>query len=261
LIRLALLGDPVDHSLSPVLQNAALAATGLEGTYQARRVDEVGLSQAFADLRAGRLHGFNVTMPHKAAAAARCDRLEGDAAQAGSVNTVSLEAGEVVGRSTDTTAIADSWNGLAEVGPILILGAGGAAVAAVTALRGRRQFLSARRFGAGRELAEHVSVDLGELRWGAGVVGAVLVNCTPLGMKGESLPAVPLGLASGLLDLAYGAETTPAVADMRRTGRPAVDGRTFLLAQAANSFTIWTGLPAPTEDMLRALENHSRQPG
>jgi shikimate dehydrogenase len=253
LIRLALLGDPVEHSLSPVLQNAALAACGLEGSYEARAVDEAGLRRAFDELRAGFLQGFNVTMPHKSAAAAQCDRLDGDAALASSVNTVSVENGDVVGRSTDITAVAALWERLPAAGPVLVLGVGGAAAAVLVALRERRLYLAARRFGAGGALGARLDVAVGEVRWGTGIVGAVVVNCTPLGMNGETLPAAALELASGLLDLAYGPAPTPAVLQMRRDGRPAVDGREFLLTQAAHAFTIWTGLEAPVEDMARAV--------
>lgn len=257
-MKLALLGDPVAHSLSPAIQNAALRACGIDGIYEARRVDQNGLRDAFDELRSGRVDGFNVTMPHKALAAALCDRCDSEASQAGSVNTVVRQAGEIVGFSTDIAGIRSAWDSLASEGPVLILGAGGAAAAALTALTPRSLFVAARRFGSGAELAKKTGVGVGELKWGVGVLNSVVVNCTPLGMKGESLPDRVLDVASGLFDLAYRSTVTPAVERVKRRGLPAVEGLELLLAQAGLSFTIWTGLEAPMSEMRKAVENRSR---
>ncbi len=83
--------------------------------------------------------------------------------------------------------------------------------------------------------------------------GAVVVNATPIGMKGESLPEEVVSAGSGLLDMAYGSDPTPAVLLARRLGLPVADGPDMLLAQAAASFTIWTGVDAPLEAMRSAL--------
>jgi len=93
------------------------------------------------------------------------------------------------------------------------------------------------------------------LPWGTGWAGAVVVNATPLGMEGESLPGGILDGAVGLIDMAYGAEPTPAVEHARRRGIPVADGLDVLVAQAAISFTWWTGVPAPIEVMRAAARN------
>ena len=254
-LELVLLGDPIEHSLSPALHNAALAASGLSGTYTARRVDEDGVRSAFAELRSGHLQGLNVTMPHKALAAQLCDDLEPDARRAGSVNTAYLGDGVVHGLSTDIEGIRDVWSGLPGSGPVLILGAGGAAAAACVALADRPLYVAARRGGRVVELAHKLGLDLGEIRWGVPVVGAVIVNCTPLGMKGESLPEDVLALAAGILDMAYGPGTTPAVEYVESKGKPTVSGQELLVAQAARSFSVWTGLAPPLAAMQTALRN------
>ncbi len=248
------LGNPISHSRSPAIHNAALEALGLSGSYEARQVDEAGMQRAFAELRAGELTGFNVTMPHKGLAARLCDRLDPAAARAQSVNTVLLRDGEVYGYSTDIDGIADVWNGLPASGPVLVLGAGGAAAAACIALEQRPLYLSSRHLGRGQDLGVRIGIDLGEVRWGVPVVGAVVVNCTPLGMAGEELPGPVLELASGLLDMAYGPRPTPALATIEAAGYPAVGGLDLLVAQAARSFALWTGRPAPVEAMRRAAE-------
>jgi shikimate dehydrogenase len=254
-LKLVLLGDPVEHSLSPVLHNAALAATGLSGSYSARRVNEEGVRAAFAELRSGQIHGLNITMPHKALAAQLCDDLEPDARRAGSVNTVFMTDGAVRGLSTDIDGIRDVWAGLPGSRSVLILGAGGAAAAACIALADHCLYAAARRDGMVADMAHRLYIDLGEVRWGVPVVDAVVVNCTPLGMKGESLPESVLALAGGILDMAYGPDITPAVRYVALMGRPTVSGLDLLIAQAARSFSIWTGLPPPLEAMRAALGN------
>lgn len=254
-MKLAVLGDPVSHSRSPAIHNAALAAAGLSGVYKARRVDDQGLRATFDEVRSGELSGFNVTMPHKGLAADLCDRLETDAARAGSVNTVALIDDVVWGFSTDIGGIGDAWGELPTIGPVLILGAGGAAAAACVALADRPIYLAARRFGAGAELGQRLGLTVGEIRWGVPVVASVVVNCTPIGMKVEALPVAVLATSGGLFDMAYGSATTPAVQTVRREGLPAVEGLDLLVAQAARSFRIWTGLNPPVEVMRKAAKN------
>ena len=259
-MKLAVLGDPVSHSRSPAIHNAALAAAGIPGFYEARRVDDAGVRNAFDELRSGLLAGFNVTMPHKGLAADLCDFLDTDASIAGSVNTVTLIEGAVWGFSTDIPGVRDVWGELATKGPILVLGAGGAAAAACVALAGRPIYIATRRFGAGSDLGSALAkrglaIEIGEVHWNVPVVEAVVVNCTPLGMHGEEIPAVVLALAGGLFDMAYGPVATPAVGTLRSMGLPVVEGLDLLVAQAARSFRIWTGVAPPLAAMTKAAKN------
>jgi shikimate dehydrogenase len=253
-VRLVLLGDPVSHSRSPAIHRAALAAAGIEGRYEARRVDEAGVYRACAEIRAGDLAGANVTMPFKRTAAAAADRLAPTAARCGAANTLVPEDGEVVGHNTDVGGLrlAREWSGLPAEAPILVLGAGGAAAAALVAFAGSGLTVATRRRGAGRELGAALGVPVREAAWGEPVAGAIVVNATPLGMLGEPLPAGVIEEALGLIDLPYGADATPAVTTARRLGRPAADGLEVLVAQAALSFRLWTGREAPIEAMRRA---------
>jgi shikimate dehydrogenase len=227
----------------------------LAGTYVARRVDEDGVRDAFAELRAGKLSGFNVTMPHKALATALCDRLDPEAERAGSVNTVLMTEGGVLGISTDIGGIRDVWAALPTTGPVLILGAGGAAAAACVALANHPLYLTARRPGRGVALGRRLGLDLGEILWEVPLAGGVVVNCTPLGREGEMLPNRVLALSRGILDMAYGRDPTPAVQELEKRGFPAVRGVDLLLAQAARSFSAWTGQTAPMAAMRKVLEN------
>lgn len=252
-MRFVLLGDPVGQSRSPTIHRAALAAAGLLGRYEARRVDARGVYAACGELRAGALDGANVTMPHKRVAAAAADRLAPEAARGGAVNTLALQDGEVWGHNTDVSGIRAAWDraGLPS-GPVLVLGSGGAAAATLVALQHRQLAISARRPGAGTALAERLGIAAPEIPWGESRAGAVVVNATPLGMAGEDLPAGILESAVGLVDLPYGGEPTPAVLRSRAAGLPTVDGIDVLVAQAARSFEIWTGRPAPVTAMQEA---------
>lgn len=253
-MRLALLGDPVGHSRSPAIHQAALAAVGIEGRYEARRVDAAGVYRACAEIRAGALRGANVTMPHKRTAAAAADRLAPEAGRGGAVNTLVGEGTAVVGYNTDVGGLhlAREWAGLPSGGPVLLLGGGGAAAAALVAFAEAALSVSTRRPGAGGALAVALGVAAVEVPWGQPLPGAVVVNATPLGMHGEALPPGLVEEAAGLIDMPYGAEDTPAMAAARRFGLPAADGLDLLVAQAALSFRLWTGVEAPLAVMRRA---------
>ena len=247
-VRLVLLGRPVAHSLSPRIHNAALQACGVVGEYVAREVDASGFAAACDQLRAGELDGANVTMPHKRAAHATCQVLHNDARDAGSVNTLAMREGALAGWCTDVEALRRALAGM-PAGPVLILGGGGAASAAAVAASGRETVvLSTRRDGGAPVVGESGT----PVPWGTPVPDAVVVNATPLGMAGEPLPSGVLEAAAGLVDLTYGKEPTPAVAQASRDGIPWVDGIQILVDQAAESFEIWTGLPAPREVMAVA---------
>ncbi len=253
-MRLVLLGDPVEHSRSPAIHRAALAACGIEGTYRARRVDAEGVRQACREISGGRLDGANVTMPHKRVAARAADRLSDDARRANSVNTLVRRGDEVVGHTTDVEGIRAVWSSM-EFGaerPVLLLGGGGAAGAALLALEGMDLVVSTRRPGVGARLAEGMGVVCREVPWGEPVAGAVVINATPLGMAGEALPGPVLEAASGLFDMVYGDTVAPSVTAARVRGIPATDGLAMLVAQAAASFELWTGLAAPRDVMERA---------
>lgn len=256
IVRFVILGDPIAHSLSPRIQQAALDEVGISGTYTARRVNGVGMERAIAELRSGELDGANVTMPHKRLAARLVDRCMPEAERAESVNTIVRDSGMLVGHSTDVGGVRSTWseNGLPESAPILLLGAGGASAAALVALEGRPLFIATRRAGAGRTLLDRVGVEGEEVRWGLPVPGAVLVNATPIGMNGESLPAGLVDESVGLLDMAYAPTPTPAVRMAVERGLPVADGLALLIAQAALAFQLWTGRIAPVEVMRRAVE-------
>jgi shikimate dehydrogenase len=254
-VKLLLLGDPVEHSRSPAIHTAALAAAGIEGTYEARRVDRAGMASAVDEIRYGGLDGANVTMPHKEAAFALADRVSEMALRAGAVNTLIHREGMAEGENTDIAGLIRVWSEaeLSITAPVLILGSGGAAAGAMVALAEHRIAVSARSPERAAELLARTRTPGEVVEWGSAVQGAIVVNTTPLGMEGEPLPGGVVERADGLVDFPYGSERTPAVLTALALGRPCVDGREVLLAQAAAAFELWTGLPAPLEAMRAAL--------
>lgn len=254
-MRLAVVGSPVAHSLSPTIHGAAMAACGIEGTYEAIDCDEVAFAGVLAMIRSGALDGCNVTMPHKRLAYESVDSTSSVASRAGAVNTVVRDDSQLVGHNTDVAGIviASRDAGLPESAPVLVLGAGGAAAAALLAFEGRPLFVAARRTDAARTLVSSVGVEAEIVELGTAVDGALLVNATPIGMAGESLPSALLEAASGLFEMPYASGTTPATIRMRELGRPVAIGEDMLVAQALESFRLWTGCSAPQEPVREAL--------
>jgi shikimate dehydrogenase len=252
--RLVLLGDPVDHSRSPAIHRAALRLADLDGDYVTLRADESALADAVERLRSGSLDGINVTMPLKGAAFEIADRRTPLAELAGSVNTLYRSGAGVEGDSTDAAAFA----AIVEEGPFvnaetfLVLGAGGSAAAALAALKGRKVWVSARNGERAKTLAEGLSAS-GVIPWGQAASGSVVINATPLGMAGESLPEGLVEGSIGLIDLPYGSSPTLAVEIARAAGLKLVDGIGFLTRQAALSFQRWTGRSVDFERLAEAV--------
>lgn len=249
--RFALAGDPVAHSLSPAMHTAALRESGLVGSYELVQCDADGFRRLVARLVDGEFAGLNVTMPHKRIAHEVSSHLTPEAERAASVNTLRAVEGSVDGHSSDVVAFKEAFAAIGEISRVILMGAGGAARAALAAFGGEVLVW-------GRD-QERVKSFVGDS--GGEVLGSllppdyVLVNCTPLGMRGEKLPEALLGSAVGLMDLAYGPEETPAVTTAREAGIPVVDGLWFLAVQAAESFRWWTGIEVDVDTMVDAARN------
>jgi len=254
--RLAVLGDPVSHSLSPTIHAALFDLAGLSGEYLAIRSDPPRLRSLLDELRGGEWDGFNVTMPLKGAAAAAADALTDVASRAGSVNTLVMRDGHVLGETTDSVAFRDllADSRLAGRSAILVLGAGGSAAAALASISPDEDvYVASRRQDRAAELATRFGY--GVVPWGSLVAGALLINATPLGMRGENLPPSLVESSSAVIDLPYGAKPTPTALRADELGVPLIEGREFLLRQAMASFTLWTGVAVAYERVATALRN------
>jgi shikimate dehydrogenase len=225
------------------MHRAALATSGIDGEYTAREVDLDGFFAGIDELRSNRLDGANITMPYKRTAVEAIDELDESAQRVGAVNTIALQGESVVGHNTDVDGVVSSFAeaALPESGPVVVLGSGGAAAAALAALRGRRQYIVARNQARAQQIVTRVGAQSRVVAWGDPVPAGVIVNATSLGMRGESLPEEIISVATGLLDMPYRNVPTPAVELLQRRGLPVADGLDMLVGQAVASFEIWTG--------------------
>jgi shikimate dehydrogenase len=255
------IGDPVRHSLSPVLHNAAYRALGIDWVYVAFPVPAGRAADALAAMRVLDIAGLSVTMPHKAAAAEACDELAPDAAALRSVNTVTrLASGRLAGDTTDGEGFVRSLHaaGHDPAGRrVLVLGAGGAARAVALALSraGAVVQVAARRADAAEQVS-HAEVVAWDARDDAAQASDIVVNATPIGMGGEE--ASPIRPVPGVVvaDLVYHPLETPLLRAARATGSPVVDGLGMLVHQAALQVERWTGQPGPVDVMRAAAEQH-----
>lgn len=269
-----ILGDPVAHSLSPAMQNAAFATAGIDGVYVPFPVAADDLAAVMAGLFAAGVAGLNVTVPHKEAASRLCVALKPRARACGAANTLIRSAKGWVGDNTDGAGLLAS---LAEhrFDPrgknVLLIGAGGSArsVAHAFARAGTRLLIVANRtpkravdLVATLRRRDAYAADLRVLA-NPEVLGRLdlIANCTSTGLGAGALPTIRFADTRRdvlCCDLMYG-KTSPFVAAARRAGRRAVDGSGMLLQQGALAFTLWTGEPAPVDVMRRALARAARR--
>jgi shikimate dehydrogenase len=260
-----LLGDPVAHSLSPALHNAAFSAAGIDAHYEARLVSLDDLPRAVAALRASDCMGANVTAPHKASVVPMLDELSGEARVLGAVNTITNQQGWLVGGNTDAAGLA-RWMRLSAIDPsgqpALVLGAGGAARAAVWALAdlgATAVVVLNRTVERAQDLVTLFQPRLRsvDLLWGnlaeaaepARTPWRVIINATSLGHQGWAPEVHPSCYSrdSVAIELAYNPPVTGFMLAARTAGARADNGLGMLLHQAALAFERWTGQPAPLD--------------
>jgi shikimate dehydrogenase len=245
------LGFPVGHSRSPAMMNAAFAELGLDWRYLKLPVPPERFEEAVRALPGSGYRGANVTIPHKLAARELADELSEPADAIGAVNTLTFTGeGRIAGDNTDAGGLLDAL-GAAPPATALVLGAGGAARAAVWALAsaGSRVTVWNRTPGRAAALARELGVEAAERPGSA----ELLVNATTIGLHPEdSLDGLPLVDARVVVDLVYGRGPTPVARWAEERGARVVDGIEVLVRQGARSFAIWTGREAPVETMRSA---------
>jgi shikimate dehydrogenase len=268
------IGDPIEHSLSPTIHNAAFRHLGLDFVFLAFRVKAADLEKVIQGMRGLGIHGLNVTMPHKSAVIGCLDEVDFSVRFLDSANTILNRDGKLSGFSTDGVGALKALleNGVDLSGKkVLLLGAGGAAKAIAFTLVPEVGELAILNRSA--EKAEALAETLGHM-FNRNVVGGalspdtikmnlrdsdVLVNATSAGMKpnlSQSLVA-PEWLKSDLavMDIVYNPIETKLAKDAKAVGAKVVSGVEMLIYQGAASFEIWTGKSAPIEVMRKAALN------
>jgi shikimate dehydrogenase len=262
------IGDPVRHSLSPVLHNAAFRATGLDWVYVAFPVAAGGGAAAVAAMRTLGIDGLSVTMPHKADVAAAVDRLEPAAAALGVANTVFRRGDELVGDSTDGQGFLKALAAEAAYelhdARCAVLGSGGAARSVIHALAeaGAADVVVVARSPERAAAAAAVGGTVGRTGDRADIPDCdLVVNATPAGMVGTGLAGeLPLGVSAAYLnhaqlvvDLVYAPPITPFLEAAHLREARTANGLGMLVHQAALQFELWTGVEAPIEVMRDAV--------
>jgi len=259
------IGWPVEHSLSPAIHNAAFAALGLDWVYVPLPVAPGALRDAADGLVSLGFRGANVTMPHKTRSAELADELSGEARLLKAVNTFVVTGDRLHGHNTDAPGFDRFLRRDAAFEPegrsALVFGAGGAARAVVLALAtagAARVQVAVREAGRAADLlasVEGTSLEVDVVAFDAAedAQADLVVNATPLGADGLTSPPLPRfepGMV--VVDLLYRQAHTPLLSAARAAGAEAFGGLGLLLHQAALSFELWTGTPAPIDVMSAA---------
>lgn len=269
-----IIGDPVEHSLSPAMHNAAYAALKLNWVYVAFPVK--ALPSAVAGVRALGIRGVSVTIPHKVAVIPLLDQLDPVAEWIGSVNTIVNNKGELTGMNTDGAgamkALTDAQVEL-KGKRVLMLGSGGAARAIAITLAARARIKTVELLGVIEDELKSLDADIKARtgtasEWGVMEAGRlkdsmaradVVIHCTPVGMhpkEGETVVPAELwrpGLA--VMDIVYNPRETLLLEQARAAGCKIVYGFEMLLNQGILQFETWTGQKAPEDVMRKALED------
>lgn len=274
----ALIGDPIEHSFSPLIHNTAYRLQGVDAVYLAIRVTREDLRDAVAGLRALGALGINVTIPHKRDVLPLLDEVRSDAKMIGAVNTIVLQhkpdGVRLVGENTDVTgflaplaAVRESIHGA----PVVILGAGGAARAVLyacqTALSSQHVTVVARNLARAERTVRALAANGEEANVrilpfedaGKAVQEATLiVNTTPVGMYPDD-HATPwprpemFHPGQVVYDVVYNPAVTRLLHDAESRGAGVVHGAGMLLEQAAAAHMLWTGLKMPVEEVREAI--------
>ena len=275
-----LLGDPVAHSLSPLMHNRAFLEYHIDAAYVPFHVPPNNLSEAVRGLGALNVSGVNVTIPHKEAILPLLDQIDPIAQLIGAVNTIVNTDGILVGYNTDASgfmsAVQQELNFLPEGRDILLLGAGGACRAAVVALASagvKSIVIANRQQTRAEELINDLEPHFKSVRFGvvdycnnkyleALSMVDLVVNTTSVGLQGEEINFLPLEHIKGsalIYDMIYFLSETPLIRSACSMGLICTDGLGMLAAQGEDAFFIWTGIRLPAGFMRKILMEYRKK--
>lgn len=275
-----IIGCPVRHSLSPLMQNAAFQAAGIDAVYVPFPVDPEQLAQAVGGLRTLRVAGFNVTIPHKSAIMPFLDRLDHSAVAAGAVNVVMNHDGILTGYNTDGDGLILSLQRDLGCDPagcrVVLVGAGGAARGALAALcRAGVAAVSVlnRTASAAEEMLATVTAGYPQVACTVLESGRsdqtfwqqqqLVINATSLGMKDEEIPGLELACLPGdakVYDMVYAPPETRLLRAAKAMGLATANGLGMLVAQGELAFELWHGSASPAGVMAKALHRYLDSP-
>ena len=253
------IGNPVGHSLSPVMHNRAFAEVGLNSIYLAFNVTDIGT--ALAGVRGLGLRGVSITIPHKVTALSFLDEIDGKAQQIGAINTIVNHQGKLRGYNSDCygavkalTAKTTLWEK-----KVALIGAGGAARAVGFGLlwEGARITVFNRSIKKGEDLAKDMGVNFCPLTEFGQVSHQIIVNTTSVGMSpnNQAIPIAPSLLTQDMvvMDIVYNPLRTALLQAAEQAGCTTVDGAAMFVYQGVAQFEKWTGVKAPVKVMQEAV--------
>jgi len=264
----AVIGDPIDHSLSPNIHNAAFKELGLDCTYIAYRIPKGELEVGIKSLKSINISGFNVTIPHKIEMMNFLDETDENCKIIGATNTVAFNNGNLKGFNTDMDGFLDpikKINTPIENSSVLLLGAGGAARSIVTAFateKAKKITIANRSKDNGQTLVQFadkigINADLVTLEKANDIASEYnfIVNATSIGMKNEPSPISEnnINKDSIVYDIVYLPMNTDLIKNAKQIGATVIYGYEMLLGQAIHAFEIWHNIKAPYNVMKKAL--------
>ena len=264
----AVIGDPIDHSLSPNIHNAAFRHLELDHSYIAYKISAGELAAGIDSLKKIKIAGFNVTIPHKIEIMKFLDDMDTTSKVIGAVNTVSNENGKLKGYNTDMIGFLDpikKKNLAIKDSQVLLLGAGGAARAILTAMikeKASKITIVNRTQENANKLADFAkkiggNADAVSIQKANELVGdyKFIINSTSIGMKNEPSPISTRNISknSVVYDIVYQPINTDLIKKSKENGATIIYGYEMLLSQAACSFEIWHKMEAPYDVMKNAL--------
>jgi len=259
----AVIGDPVSHSLSPRLHNAAFTALGLDWLYVACHVPEGHGAEAVEEMRSLGFKGLSVTMPHKAAVASAVDALSATAAKLGVVNCVRVEDDRLIGENTDGIGLLNSIQTQMAIDVeglrVVILGAGGAArsVALTMVESGSTVGICNRTHSSAEQIVEIVGGTSSVVQQNAIKDAELIINATPIGMAANDPMPFDVDLlrdGQTVVDLIYEPSKTTLLKEAEARGLQTLNGLGMLLHQAGEQFRLWTGQQPPIKAMAESVD-------
>ncbi|MEJ2100514.1 MAG: shikimate dehydrogenase [Desulfobacterales bacterium] len=256
---LGLLGNPVEHSLSPVMHNQALAAVGYNGIYLAFKITD--LDAAIKGIKALNFKGASITIPHKVNVIQYLDDVDDAAAKIGAVNTIVNQNGKLIGYNTDCQGALEALKTKTAIQgkSVAVVGAGGAARAVGFGLvsSGGRVTVFNRSRATGERLAADLKADFFPLSDWQSNRYEILINATPVGMYPDTgatpVPQKNLSKEMIVMDIVYNPLKTRLLKEAEAKGCQTISGITMFVFQAALQFELWTGRKAPVDIMQRSV--------
>ncbi len=255
----ALFGNPVGHSLSPLMHNAAFEEMNIDARYMAMHVENA--RDILTEIKKLNIHGASITIPHKTAIMGHLDEISDSSVRIGAVNTVTHSSGKLKGDNTDWTGIVLALRESIEIGGKIfaILGAGGAARAAIFGIleEGGTPIVLNRTIKKGEELAKEFGCEFYPLTEIGKIRGDCLINTTPVGMfpNMEKSPVSRDALQNfrWVMDIIYNPLETKLLENAGVSGCRAISGLSMFVHQGAEQLRIWTGLQPPIDFMKKVV--------